>query len=84
MRIAIDYDGTYTRDPKMWDIFISNAKSHGHEIICVTMRYPHEEINMPCNIIYTSREAKARHTMMKNIEFDVWIDDNPLYIYQGA
>lgn len=38
MTIALDYDGTYTRDPDLWDRFISEARSHGHSVICVTNR----------------------------------------------
>ena len=84
MRIALDYDGTYTKAPDFWDKFIRDCASHGHTIICVTMRYPTEPVQMICPVVYTSREAKARHTMMNGIEFDIWIDDNPLWIYQNA
>ncbi len=38
MIICIDYDDTYTRDPSLWDSFISNVKHRNHTVICVTMR----------------------------------------------
>src|ERR1700722_1875454 len=38
MIIALDYDGTYTRDPDLWDAFIDAAQERGHTVICVTNR----------------------------------------------
>ena len=38
MRIAIDYDGTITRDPSLLVAFIRLAMSLGHDVVCVTMR----------------------------------------------
>jgi hypothetical protein len=79
MRISIDYDGTYTRDPVLWDSFIQSAKDRGHEVVCVTMRYPHEPIAMPCEIFYTSRKAKAIVC-----EADIWIDDSPKWLLMDS
>lgn len=53
------------------------AAARGHEIACVTMRFPTEKIEgMPCPVIYTSRKAKADFWAA-----DVWIDDNPRWLY---
>jgi hypothetical protein len=79
MRIAIDYDGTYTADPKLWNVFIAHAEQAGHEVTCVTMRYPHETIEMPCKVVYTSRRAKA-----KAFDADIWIDDKPHWLLQDS
>lgn len=38
MRIALDYDNTYTADPTFWDLFIEMAKTAGHEVRMVTYR----------------------------------------------
>jgi hypothetical protein len=38
MTIALDYDGTYTRDPDLWDRFITDCSKSGHLVICVTQR----------------------------------------------
>ena len=85
MRLSLDYDGTYTRDPVMWDAFIASAKGAGHEVICVTMRFPDEErIDMPVEVVYTSRQAKAPHMAALGRVPDIWIDDNPKWIYSGA
>ena len=80
MLIALDYDKTYTVDPRLWDRFIHDAKTNGHIVKIVTMRYPHEMItDAPCDVIYTSRQAKA-----KVFRADVWIDDSPHWVYQDA
>ena len=80
MIIALDYDKTYTTDPALWDRFVADAQTSGHSIKIVTMRYPSETIeNAPCEVIYTSRIAKA-----KIVKADIWIDDSPHWIYQDA
>ena len=38
MTIALDYDNTYTRDPDLWDRFITDCGRNGHLVICVTNR----------------------------------------------
>lgn len=80
MKIALDYDGTYTADPALWDRFISLAKRSGHEVHIVTMRYPSEPIKGAYGVTavhYTSRLAKAKAVAAKGLAFDVWIDDRP-------
>lgn len=79
MKIALDYDGTYTLDSDFWDEVILLAKNHGHEIFFLTARYPHELItphpdprhNIP--VVYTWRKAKSAFSAGA----DVFIDDNP-------
>jgi hypothetical protein len=81
MRIALDYDKTYTADPALWDGFISLANERGHQVCIVTMRYPDTETieSPPAPVVYTRRTAKC-----KLHQADVWIDDNPAWIYQDA
>ena len=81
MRIALDYDKTYTADNVLWDAFITLAKSRGHEVRIVTMRNENtESINSaPAPVIYTARIAKE-----KCYKADIWIDDNPAWICQDA
>lgn len=82
MIIALDYDDCYTREPILWKKFIIDAQKLSHVIVCVTMRRPTEEIkDMPCQIIYTSREAKRQYCEKNDVIVDIWIDDNPASIY---
>lgn len=82
MKIALDYDLTYTEDPEMWDDFIDLVEYCGHSIVVVTVRDAIEdkiERNIPCYIIYTNGKPK--------IDFykpDVWIDDSPQTIHEGS
>lgn len=86
MRIALDFDGTFTLAPPFWSQFIRQAQDEGHEVICVTMRYPAESIEMPhqIEVIYTSRMAKAKFMEMAGRTIDVWIDDKPHWITQSS
>ncbi len=85
MIIALDYDGTYTRCPEIWNRFIADAVTAGHEVICATMRHASEHVNtIPCRVIYTSRRAKCQYLMSIGIEVDIWIDNDPLYIFNDA
>lgn len=80
MIIAIDYDGTYTADPHLWNGFMQAAVDAGHRIICVTMRRPDEPAAIPCEVIYTARRAKVRFMEEIGQKVDVWIDDAPHWL----
>lgn len=86
MIIALDFDLTYTRDPELWNDFIKQSQSRGHEVFCVTMRYPEEKFDIEdsigklCKIIYTKRFSKLQFVNDIGIYPDIWIDDNPYYI----
>ena len=83
MRIALDYDKTYTLDPALWQAFTSAAVSRGHEVVCVTAREDNEknrsEVVIPrVPVYFTSFRSKVWY--MENVEkiaIDVWVDDDP-------
>jgi hypothetical protein len=93
MIFGLDFDGTYTMDPPLWDMFIAEARKSGHEVIIVTMRYEdteaapvlyfklHEKAN---RIIYTNRKAKKSFVRMQNQTIHVWIDDQPEWLFEDA
>jgi hypothetical protein len=83
MKIALDYDGTYTADPAFWDKFMIDCKAYGHEVIVVTMRRPEEIVSFSDRlIVYTSRRAKKQYCENAGISIDIWIDDNPRWVFQ--
>lgn len=87
MIIALDYDKTYTLDQCCWNDIIYLLKHRSHKVICITMRYPHEPImDMPkdIQIYYTSRHAKLVWAKQNNIHVDIWIDDNPAWLFDNA
>jgi hypothetical protein len=73
MKIALDYDGTYTADPELWDDFIDAAMNRGHEVAIVTKRPNRAGAPTRRDIpkIFTNRMAKAAYYAA-----DVWIDDD--------
>lgn len=91
MNISLDYDNTYTRDPKAWDQFIELFKSRGHMVYCVTMRSAaeatqvfHDLTGKVENIFCTNREAKKDFMFRIGIPIDVWVDDMPLFCIEDA
>ncbi len=90
MIIALDYDGTYTADPDLWLKFVKDALYKGHKVICVTMRYQHEVVTMDerlkalVPVLYTSRGAKKPFLDKLQIYPNIWIDDNPNWIYENS
>ena len=89
---ALDYDGTYTADKELWDNFIEQARSRGHEVIVATMRYEATESEDVIRdlgekvdrIIFTGRKAKKQAVRMAYKDPDIWIDDNPDWLYEDA
>lgn len=77
MIIALDFDGTYSADPVLWDAFIKLAMERGHSVTCVTKREPELATGLFIPTIYTSRHAKLPFMPAGTI----WIDDNPDGIY---
>ena len=92
MLVSLDYDGTYTLDPEFWDDFIATIRTRGHKVYCVTMRYPGVEgnpvrdalVGRVDEIIFTGRRAKLEYLSYLNINPDIWIDDQPHFIYMDA
>lgn len=79
MKIALDYDDTYTQDPELWDMFIERSLLRDHEIMIVTFRSPDVplERDPKIPIFYTSWKAKRPFMEKQGIDIDVWIDDSP-------
>ena len=82
---SLDFDGTYTLDPEMWNEWVILAQARGHIIYCVTLRSPTYSVEVLGSIgadrcIFTSSEGKKEFTKQLNIDIDVWIDDIPEFI----
>lgn len=83
MRIALDYDDTYTNDSELWHLFVGMAISRGHSVAFVTSRREDFEntdvltdartLGIP--VVFCGHKAKA-----DCYKADVWIDDSPLTI----
>lgn len=90
MLLALDYDGTYTADPDLWLPFVRRALARGHNVICVTMRYAHEGATMDeglkgiIPVYFTDRQAKIPFLAAMGIYPNIWIDNNPVWLFQNS
>jgi hypothetical protein len=84
MKIALDYDKTYTADPDLWDNFLRVAKRLGHEVRIVTIRderydrtAPLIELEQYTPVVYTRGVAKKWFCTREGWAPDIYIDDAP-------
>lgn len=93
MRIALDYDDTYSLDPGFWKQFVWTAEVAGHEVCIVTVRDerhdrtpPLIEVEKMIRVIYTRGVAKRWFLSHFGDGFvpDVWIDDRPESIIENS
>lgn len=96
MKIALDFDGTFTRAPHFWHTFVRNAESAGHTVFIVTARCEAKDgidwnsaygfdghpssCQPPCPVIWC--DGKPKRTVAKDI--DIWIDDDPYSLVHGS
>lgn len=96
MKIALDFDGTFTADPLFWTLFIRAAAAKGHEVRIVTMRcdikdgiswpavYGFPNQIAPAPVIWCDGAPKKEFCKAAGWEPDVWIDDDPRGIIHGS
>lgn len=91
MKIALDWDDTFTRDPEFWARFIRNARIKGHEVFIVTFRDPEhdadinytlDELDISVRQFYTGGVQKRKYMAKIGVFPDVWIDDSPEFIVE--
>jgi hypothetical protein len=96
LNIALDFDGTFDRDPHLWGGLIENARYGGHQVFIVTCREgtPEDRETIAellgrggvdkATVLFTNRRSKVDY--MKNvakIRIDIWIDDDPETLVRG-
>lgn len=93
MKIALDYDLTYSLDPDFWIDFARNAAQRGHDVRIVTARDDRYDRTAPLvlaeaflPVIYCRGVAKKWHCQHFVPDFipDVWIDDKPQSILENS
>jgi hydroxymethylpyrimidine pyrophosphatase-like HAD family hydrolase len=83
MLIALDYDDTYTVDPKCWNRVIAILLQAGHKVIVATSRFKLLESEREIieatglQVIFCNHNAKSEVLKKLGVFPDVWIDDNP-------
>lgn len=90
MNISLDFDGTYTEDPERWNQFIDIFLEAGHSVQVITMRHENQanramkDLAKKIPVHFTGHKAKLPYAIEHGIHIDVWIDDNPMWIYKDA
>lgn len=93
MKIALDYDLTYSLDPDFWSMVVDAAEMCGHEVRIVTIRderfdrtAPLMQLEKELPVIYTRGVAKKWFLSHFGDGFtpDVWIDDKPESILSNS
>lgn len=88
MKIALDFDDTYTKDPPFWDEFIDNALSWPHEVRIVTFRKSTmtdpalDFLAQRVPVVFTEYIKKRAFCKSIGWEPDIWIDDSPEFIVE--
>ena len=88
--ICLDYDKTYTDFKQVCDLIIDKQTEFGYKVILCTMRYPAEsneeldKLQKCINIYYSSRNAKKLYLYNLGVYPDIWIDDNPEWLYKDG
>jgi hypothetical protein len=86
MNIAIDYDGTWDRDPQLWQEFAARAR-RSHKVYIVTLRPSSQGVGGESafvdGVVFCAYKPKRETCRANGIKIDVWIDDMPETISMG-
>lgn len=78
MKVAIDFDNTFTANPNAWKKVIEILEASGATVICISSRFPNVPIwGIPVPIYYSCGQLKWEFAHERGIEVDIWIDDIP-------
>lgn len=79
MRVAIDYDNTFTLDPTGWrEIIWMMQTKLVWDVVCISSRFPNVPItDMPVPVYYACGQPKWEFAHERGLEIDIWIDDIP-------
>ncbi|MFY0656356.1 MAG: hypothetical protein JXR12_06370 [Neptunomonas phycophila] len=90
VRVALDFDDTYTKDPATWQKLVSTMKEAGWDVRIVTFRddvggYNNHDIKaaasvMDLPIIFTAGKQKSVFCRKVGFVPSFWIDDLPYLI----
>jgi hypothetical protein len=83
MKIALDYDDTFTVSPGMWRKIIAILLEYQYDVRIVTSRFylfeSEREIKKETGLQVIFCEHNSKYEMCKKIGWvpDIWIDDDP-------
>jgi hypothetical protein len=79
---ALDFDGTFTLNPRYWQNWILQAKAWNHIVHVVTYRQPGHPLEfdfapLGVQVHYTDHMGKKKYMESQGIKIDVFVDDRP-------
>jgi hypothetical protein len=83
MKIALDYDDTFTVNPEMWRSIIHILVEYGHDVRIVTSRFylreSEREIKAATDLPVIFCKHNSKYEICKKLGWipDIWIDDYP-------
>lgn len=88
MIFAIDYHGTFSRDPGYYRAIVPIGKARGHSYVLVTgiedgdqfAAEVKREVGDLMPIVFAAGRWKREAALAAGFKVDVWEDDNPEYI----
>lgn len=92
LTFGLDFDDTFTADPKLWRGFIVSAEARGHKVFIVSCRMNTAEHKLEMEqatglknrVILTSMSPKRWYCEETyGLKIDVWIDDYPDSVENG-
>lgn len=91
MTISLDFDDTFTADPKLWTAFVRQAHARGHTVLLVTNRPAlfRAEVDAAVaglpfrEVIFAGRTPKRLAARRRGYEVHVWVDDLPHTVEYG-
>lgn len=88
MLVAIDFDGTFARDPSLFRSIVALIRAHHHDAVLVTGRSDEgpwgDEVRAAVDglmpIVFAGGAWKREAAMAAGFKPDIWFDDWPEYI----
>lgn len=87
---SFDYDDTWTRTESVKKM-AQQLRQDGHTVYLVSMRNPREAdaafreaLKHVDGVVFTCRAAKQPTCSSLGIKIDIWLDDCPMFILDGA
>lgn len=86
--VAIDFDGTFTRDPDLFTKIIYLFLEKGHQVVCITSREGDSQraqelldtIGKIIPVVFAGVKYKREAAEEAGFSVDVWVDDFPITI----
>lgn len=85
---GVDFDGTFSRDPEGFRLFVAMMRARGHSFVLVTGRSNEgqwgaevrRDVRDLMPIVFAGNGWKRAAAERAGFKVDIWIDDHPEYV----